>query len=553
MRLTSENQILNQEFRTQVQKEIESKENLQRKKEMKRRYEVYNDLVRKHVIARLESEMDGSTVSEMVHRAANISICKKIIDKKARVYKNGVVRKAADDLLDEQLVEMESCLKLNNEMKKVNRYMELFRNVTVQVLPVIDEATGKYKIKLNTLAPHYYDVIEDAHDPTQARVYILSYFRDNNNTVGTLIEGDGRGSGSTHSENSFRAGNASNEIIADAPNDFGFSKREYIWWSDNYHFTTDESGNIISDKSPEDLMNPVGVKPFVDFHKEQDGQYWSMGGEDLIEGSILINLLLTDLYFIAKVQGMGLFYAFGKGIPKTLTIGPNKAIVIDMQEGDPTPQIGFASSSPPIDSHMKMIEQYTALLLSTNNLEPSSISGNLSATNAASGIQELIQKSELTNEIEDDQELYRDNEPELMRLVATWMNLFASKKLLHPKYADVGLINPSLDYTIKFPPVQAYMSEKDKLDMLQLRYQLGLDSMIDILMLDNPDFSRDEAEEKLMRVLEDKLLESRKEIIEEKSGKEVISEESYNEKANKESSEEENGNVDGVVDGESQL
>lgn len=513
MKLVNDDQLLDEQFRQAVLTEIEGPENTLRKLESKRRSEVYNDNVRKHVIDRLSGEMDDSTVSEMKHRTANISICKKIIDKKSRVYRNGIVRSSGDDIVDQQITYLSNLINLNQEMKKVNKYLELYKNVTVQVLPVLDHATQKYKIKLNVLAPHFYDVIEDINDPTKPRVFILSYFNENTSATRALVDGDGRGHGiSTHHGNSWKSGDGKDQIIADAPTDQGVNK-EYIWWSHKFHFTTDADGNILPDKSPEDLLNPIGELNFIDFHKEQEGQYWSLGGEDLIEGSILVNLLLTDLYFIAKVQGMGLFYAFGKGLPKTIKVGPNDAFIVEMEEGDPTPQIGFATSSPPINDHMQMIEQYVALLLSTNNLEPTSISGNLSVTSATSGIQEMIQKSEVTAEIEDDQEQYRDNEPLVIRLISKWLNVYKSRKLLHPLFERVGTINEFVDYSLQFQSVQPFMSEKEKLEVIRMRKELGLDSMIDLIQRDNPDLSKDEAQERALKVLEDKLMLERQEVL----------------------------------------
>ena len=58
--------------------------------------------------------------------------------------------------------------------------------------------------------------------------------------------------------------------------------------------------------------------PFVDFSKLKDGELWNDFGSDLTIGSILINILLTDMYWISKYQGMGLGYIFGKAIAKAM-------------------------------------------------------------------------------------------------------------------------------------------------------------------------------------------------------------------------------------------
>ena len=99
----------------------------------------------------------------------------------------------------------------------------------------------------------------------------------------------------------------------------------------------------------------------------------------MVDGSIALNLSLTNLAYILKFQGMGIFYLFGKGIPKeNIRIGPSTIITLDMEEGDPNPTAGFANPGAPIDQHLKSMEQHLAFLLSTNGLEVSTIQGEIS-------------------------------------------------------------------------------------------------------------------------------------------------------------------------------
>lgn len=516
MRLFNEQDLLDENYRKNVIEEIEGNENIDRKNGMKKRYEVYKDNTKEYVLAMMEDEsQDKKVTKEIIHRLANVSFAKKMIDKKAMVYKDGVKREVVkgSESVQEQIDFISDYVKFNGIMKKVNKYSELFKNGVVSVLPYKCPTTGKYYYKPVVLMPYLYDAIEDYEDPEIPRAIITSYFTNqmnasmyaSENMSGVREVGEG-------TVQPFRSGDGQDQTIADSPSDQGMEKKEYIWWSNLYHFTTDEKGKIIPGKQEEDLANPIGELPFYNFAKDQDGSFWAVGGEDITDGAILLNMLLTDLFYIAKYQGMGIGYLFGKGVPKNQRVGASSFVTMEVEEGDPTPQIGFASSNPPIQAHLDMVKNYIAYLLSTNKLEPGSISGDLNPTNAASGVHEIIKRAENIDDIQDQREIYRDGEPTIFRLMAKWHNLYLERKQLKADLMALGKIDEAAKIKIRFPEPQPYISEKEKLENIKLRKEVGLDSMVDAIMKDNPELSNKEAEEKLAKVLEEKLAESSKKL-----------------------------------------
>jgi hypothetical protein len=81
--------ILDINYRKQIIKEIEGDENKARKAEMKKRYDIFKDGSKEYVIKQLSKELEPDTVKEMIARTANLSFLKKIINKKAMVFKDG--------------------------------------------------------------------------------------------------------------------------------------------------------------------------------------------------------------------------------------------------------------------------------------------------------------------------------------------------------------------------------------------------------------------------------------------------------------------------------
>lgn len=516
MKIQNEEQILDVHFRANIIKEIVGSENVQRKRDAENRYKIFKDQTKEFVLKRIKDEQGSESAQEVEHRISNISFCKKMVEKKARVYDHGVQRivtgienEEEKEYRQDQIQKQASIVGFNACMQKVNNFSELQKNATVKAMPYLNPATGKWRYKPFPLNPHFYDVIEDGNNPELPLVHIFSYFHDGiDSNQSTLTSGI-----RSNDDVNFRFGDGVDQYIADSPRDDFIDNVRYIWWSHNYHFTTDSKGNIIDSVSPPDLKNPIGMSCFVDFSIDQDNHYWAIGGDDIIDAAVLLNMLLTDLYYISRYQGLGIFYFFGRGVPKQIKIGPKEVLTLDIREGDPSPQIGFANSNAPLDQHMKMIEQHLAFILSTNNIMATSIQGSLTAATAQSGIQEIVQRSENVGDVEASQQLYVDGEPKIFRIMAKWHNLYLNKGLLDDDLAALGPMDENIQLMVKFEKPQVMLSDKEKLEVYKMREELGIDSEIDLIMKDNPLLTRDEAEQRFKQILEDKLIKSSMQLI----------------------------------------
>jgi hypothetical protein len=285
------------------------------------------------------------------------------------------------------------------------------------------------------------------------------------------------------------------------------AKREmrFTWWSGKYHFTTDGLGEFADTdqfiKDNPNRENPIGELPFVSMNKDQDEQYFSLGGQDLADGTILINVLLTDLNYILFYQGMGVFYASGDGLPDKVRVGPNSALVFKpKQEGAANNvKVGFATSNPPVDSHLRNIEQQLAILLSTNNLEPSGVATALSKDSATSGIHELIKRADVTEAIEDSQDFFVPAEQAINRIAAKWLNDLIKKNLADTDCKNVGSMDPMMKISVEYKPPAVLLSETERVNTIQQKLGIPLMTMIDAVKEMNPDLSDEEA---VMRVQE---------------------------------------------------
>lgn len=510
MQINDERDILDPATRKELLFDIVGTENKQRRDEYLKRHEIYHDRAKEYVLQLAQEEgMSEDAITHMSNRMPGLSILRKLINKKARVYSRAPQRKAENEA-DQQIVdELADALELDLTMKKVNRWLELHKNVMAHVRPVVDrDATRKareknpsaddlWKIDVEVWNPSIYDVIPDPLDETKPLVVIFSFFDDTT---------------SSGVKSGYREGDTERQAIAGPSRDQGedqISDGEFVWWSPSFNFTTDENGQIIDVPFPgeieeeDQIRNPINRLPFVNFNKDQNMTFWAEGGEDLVNGSTLINLLLADLYFISKYQGMGLLTIAGKNVPKEIKINPNNAVVFDMQEGDPTPSVNYASANPPIAAHISMIEQLVAMLLTTNDLEPGAISGTLSATNAASGIQELIQRAEPTSAIEDDQAIFIAREPKIIELVLAWATALKDTGRLTEKFAAYAG-RDEMHYNLMLPEPEAFANEEQRINAIIKKKDAGLMTKKMALRELNPDLDDDGVEALLAEIDEEK-------------------------------------------------
>jgi len=211
------------------------------------------------------------------------------------------------------------------------------------------------------------------------------------------------------------------------------------------------------------------------------------------------------------MQGWGQIVVTGQTgtIKKTLEGGPHRAMLLefDARKDEARPEVDIISSNPPVDGWMKTIEQTVALLLSTNNLSPRNISATLNAATYPSGIAQLIDMSESTEDVRDSQGYMALIERKFWKAYAAVHNYYYSANLLIPEQQAIGkLPDPEMfDVTVKFNVGREVISEKERLENMKLKKELGLTTQIEMLMQENPGMTQEEAEQKLLKIKQDRL------------------------------------------------
>ncbi len=506
LRLTSEDELMDIEIRKKIIEEINAPENQARKDEAFKRYQCYKDQTFLYVIAQLVKQFDPSTVREMSYAIANLGFVRKIVDKLARVYKYGVKREVVGD--EAATEAMQVAVKesdVDKAFKKTNRFLKLEKNCIQYIVPKsYDEDTKT--IKAMVLPPYLYDAVELADDREKAVCYILSDYSQRapvESNSGWGVVGQASPTPGKHGNiMSFPVyGNKKDEIIADVPSD----QKEFagfVFWSDKYHFTCDASGEIIS----KDTVNPIEEMPIVNYAEDQDGAFWAIGGSDLVDGAILANSMITNINHIAITQGYGQLVMTGKGLPTQVKVGPNKAVKLEYAEGEPAPTFDFKNAAPPLDELRALVEMYVALLLSTNNLSTSGVSSNLNGgVTFPSGVAMMIDKAESMEDVEDQRQVFIDNEPVFWDIYAKWHNYLKAQGELCESLAAITFPTEEMEISVQFEKPKAIESEKERLEVLKMKSDLGLIGKIDMLKGEYPDLSDEELKAKLEEIMQEKM------------------------------------------------
>ena len=522
MRIKTQDEILDPTVRKRLIEEIEGAENVSRKSIAFKRWSIWKNKSKVFVRQLLGNFLDESTVKEMEYSISNISIAKKIVDKLAKVYCNGVHRTYGEDEADKALSCVEDKLEINLQMKTANKLLKLLRNAVLYIKPVESVDNDGEVMRSPSIIPmssHLYDVVEMHSDRTKPMVFILSNFDLDASSLGISSRNISELAAKHDATSTPLSGDGIDQTIADKKEDTDEGleqKKVYVWWTDKYHFTT--LGSEVVDPSTmvvfqvqegealgELVLNPIEEMPFVDLHIDQEGTYWAEGGDDLIDGDLLVNSMLSNAHHIGITQGFGQLVMIGKDLPSAVKLGPNKTILLPTDDEAGQTSAEYITANPPLDALAKQVEMYVALLLTTNNLSTSGVQAALSGGQmAASGIALAIDKSDSLEDVKDQRDIFVRAEKGVLRKIAKWLQYFDEQEELDPEFKDCKIPHDKSP-TTDFADAQILVTEAEKLANLKLREELGINTAVELIMKDRG-INEAEANNVLIKITADSVL-----------------------------------------------
>ena len=253
----------------------------------------------------------------------------------------------------------------------------------------------------------------------------------------------------------------------------------YAYWDSEHHFIFDETGTHYTQDDNPDMINPYGRIPFVECHREGKPEMDYLdtnASRDLISTNLAINVAETNKNANVMFQSFGYLFVNGAGIDKdTMQIGQDKInyLGVDGTISIVSPPNAIPALDESIQSSYKMLSQ-------NYHLPVSFVEG----TTAESGVALKMRNLELTDDRKSDIARWRNIEFELFDLERLIIAVELGK--------DAGDLE-DVDYSESIE----VLSDKEQREKWDWELSHGLIDKADILMQQNPDLTRDEAEDHL--------------------------------------------------------
>lgn len=483
--------MLNQESVAKIIDEIQDTAEVNRRAMAKRRHDIYKDGGKAFLVEKILREFGQDSLSEM--RLAPINLLKKIVDKRAGVYKRPPSRTATDPN-DQALVDhYVKQLSFNTLMQKANRYLVLSSNTAIYIRPHCGE------LKATVVPSYQYSIVPNPHERTEPEIMIFSAFVDEgrvapqeSNLAATGVE----------SFSELRQDKIPGDVVDSREKDTRQQSSQYIFWSDDAHFTTDENGSVYADPNQDEtqFMNPIGEMPIVNLARDRDNEVWATQGEDMIDLTMALQLGWSDVLTIAKHQGFSILTITSEEEPKKLSIGINRAVWLKTNPTGPQPSIGYVQGNSPLAEYKELLTELLGLLLTTNNMDPNAIGGKGTSKTFTSGFHALISMADSLEAIEADKPLMLAAEEESWEIIKGWHNWMFDMDMLEPELRAVGKFSESFELNVQFADIRPIESEDERIARVKTLMEMNLLTREQALKKLNPDLTDEMITQQLLEI-----------------------------------------------------
>mgnify|MGYP000037012892 CR=1 FL=1 len=456
--------------------EIKLPENIERKRKAIKSTEIYEGSLKKYVTSKIQQMYPKSW---QLYTISDYSILKKIVDKKAKAYKEAVIRKLSspDESTAYQDIVKEFCL--NEAMKELDTaYNEHGYALMGCTMDLID---GKPAFNFMPLDPQNFDVVKDSKGA--AKIVVLSY---PSRELTTIADSDGM-----------------DTLIAGPKTDEGVNTEIYSFWTeDSYYLVkvradTDRksigAAEIVPIPSNPNNINPWGVLPFV-YVPMNGGPNYPVASP-LPEQTVELNAL-TSVYLTSANMQVGQLVLKHPEDQKINQATQGMMTVLNLPQSanvdasDTTAE--YISPNPNMDGHRTAIMTFASLIMDEQGIRPG---GGLSnqVEKFTSGLDRAISEADVQDIIEGNQQLYARVEEEIFEIVKAQLasvkkNVFTSK-----------------DIQVIYRKPKILVTETEVLANLKSMEELGLLEPWEKFVVMDPNLSEEDAKAKLARIQDSKI------------------------------------------------
>ena len=469
--------ILDIRERKRIIDEILSEENKRRKEESYKRYEIWKSKHGKYILDALNREFSKETVKNM-RTVTSVNIVRRIVNAKSSIYRHEPKRTFvnASEETANYLNELYKEAYANLKLKKSNKIYNLEDQAALQIVP------KDGRLQFMAYYPHNYDVVPDEMNPEKAAVYVLSAY-DKMVQLSQLDNLTSKSAGYLYG-NQRRTQDYVNQQIAD-PDDYKLKNLRMVWWSDEFHFTTNGKGEYIdpdtglevADLPADKLLNPIQINTFIDIAVDKDFEFWVDSESTLVQFCIELGVMLSDTSNINRLQGYSQAIIKSVEKPQDMQVGPHSVIhlPLDPTRSELSPDFQFVSPSPDLQSSLALLNTFINLYLSAEGLDSKVINTDGASKTYASGLERLLAMVEKFEASQDDFDLYKMIEKKAFKILIAWNNYLVGRTLDQGGVEmELQAIPEDVVLDIEFAAPQAIQTKKETEESVKLHLDMGL-------------------------------------------------------------------------------
>lgn len=476
----------------QILSEIDGTEERERRQQNFQAFQVYSGNLRPYVEQELQRTRPDSW---KYYTISNVSVSRMVTNKLSKAYSLPPKRSVGSDAKNDRLDEIYQEADANRQFQE----FDINFNRDKHCLYWVNWLNSEQKYHFMALAGYEWSIFRDK-DSGKLEMVVLNY-PDTTITSGAANRAAG----------SFADGLP--QFISESQIDSAASDKVYaIWTKDQHVAVVERTSNVVTPQGKQikksiDYLdipgnpnneNPLGIIPFVYLSKDTSVDFPTTN--PLTEQTITFNALWSELLTAANLQGtsiMTLSYdAKLSGKMDTLQ-GSMTSVVELIQPSDPdakATEANFISPSPDLSGQKETYLNYLRMVLAEHGITSSQgLDGSMETFN--SGLERLIAQSDQQQIINQNQMLFSELEK----------NCFEIVKAIEREVLNSTTFSESDELTVIYPKPKVMISDKETLENIKLRIDLGLIEKFEALMILDPNMSENEAKEKLDRIAEENM------------------------------------------------
>lgn len=424
--------------------------NIIQRQAMQKALDLYNGNQLVHLEQTMDNQFQTSAARNLKQQLQFLNITKKITDTIAMTFKNGISVTAVNEAEQEIYDEIIDSINLDAVMQDVDRKTFLTKQVFVKVNAETEE-DGSTDLKLDIITPQYVEVTTEENDPYCFDTIVYPKV-------------------------------VTNPSISNPEGIF-------CYWDNETFKLIDQSGREIPNELNPANVNPYGEIPIVLFRESlpSEGQFWLTMPEDLLMAQDSLNVKLTMLNQLLKLQSFGIPVLVNPSAnlngEVNISIDPSKPIIINddaTRKGD----FKFVSPDSKITEVQDAIDRDIQRIANFYGLNPD----DLIATGQVSTADSKNASNAAINEVRESRKLiFTPAINELFEMIRTVWNVHNPLQQL----SEDGVIVKIND------PKRSYATIDDMIKEADWKLKNNLTTLADILVATEDDLTLQEAKDKI--------------------------------------------------------